>query len=72
MGLITARIGETSPIAGILITLYGEVGPAIDPSQVLVLDATVRDKTWVKILTAQELQTGFINGLTVDQQIGRS
>ena len=72
MGLGTAGIGQTPLIADKILTLYGEGGPAIGPSQALVLDATVRSKAQVKNLTAQEVQTGLSNGHKVDQQIGRS
>ena len=51
MGPGTARIGQTSPIADKLLTLYGEGGPDIGPSQTLVLDSTVRDKILVNNLT---------------------
>ena len=68
----TARIGQTLPIANKLLTLYGEGGPTIGPSQTLVLDSTVRYKVLVKNLTPEDVQTGFINGHAVDQQIERA
>ena len=53
------------------LTLYGEGGNAIAPSQTLLLDATVSEKVLVKNLTTEYVQTGFTNGNTVDQQIER-
>ena len=72
MGLGKSRIVLTSPIANKLLTIYGEGGPTIGPSQILVLDATVRDKVTVKNLTPGYLQKGFVNGHAVDQHIKRA
>ena len=59
MRLRTERIGPKIPIADKLLMLYGEGGPAIGPSQTLVLDATVRDKVLVKKLTPKNCTNGF-------------
>ena len=72
MGIVTARIGQILPIANKLLALYGEVGITICPSQKLVLDATVREKSLVKNLTTEDVQMGFNNGHAVDQQIERA
>ena len=69
MGIITARIGQTSPIANKILTLYGEGGPNIGPSKTLVLDATIRDKVLIDNLTPEDVQTGFKNVHVVDQQL---
>ena len=67
MVLGTASIFQTSSIAKKLHTLYGEIGPAIIPSQTLVLYVTVRDKVLVKNLTIEDVQTGFTNRRVVYQ-----
>ena len=69
MGIITARIGQTSPIANKILTLYGEGGPNIGPSKTLVLDATIRDKVLINNLTLEDVQIGFKNVHAVDQQL---
>ena len=51
MGLGTASICQTSSIANKLCTRYGDVGPAISPSQTLVLEVIIRYKVLVKNLT---------------------
>ena len=72
MGIITARIGQTSPIANKILTLYGEGGPNIGPSKTLVLDATIRDKVLVKNLTPEDIKTGFNNGNVANHQLERA
>ena len=52
-----------------VLTLYGQVGPVIGPSQTLVLDTTVQDKAMFKKLTREDVQIGFTNGHVVDQQL---
>ena len=69
MGIITARIGQTSPIANKILTLYGEGGPNIVPSKTLVLDATIRYKVLIKNLTLEDVHMGFKNVHAVDQQL---
>ena len=72
MVLETSRIRQTSPIADKLLTLYGEGGPNIGPSQTLVLDTTVRYKVLVKTLTPDDVQMGLTNRNVVDQHLERS
>ena len=72
MGIGTEIIGQTSPIANKLLTIYGEVGPSIVPSQTLVPDATLRDKVLVKNLYPQDVQTGFTNKTAVGRQLERA
>ena len=71
MGLGTARIGQTYPTSNKLLALYGEGGPAIGPSQTLVLDEAVRKKVMVHNLTPEEVHIGFANGNVVDYYIER-
>ena len=66
-GLGTSIIGQTTPIVIKLFTLYVEGGPAIGPSQELMLDTTVLEKDQAKNLILQEEQTGFINGHIMDK-----
>ena len=56
MGIGTAAIGQTSPIANKVLTLYGEGGFDIGPPTVLMLDSTVRDKRMVKSLTEADIE----------------
>ena len=72
MGLGTVRIGQAPPIANKLLMLYEEGGPAIGPSQTLVLNAIVRDKVMVNNLTPGYVQTGFTNRNAVGHQIKRA
>ena len=71
-GLGTASIGQTLTISNNLLTLYGDGGPDIDPSHILVLYATVRDKVLVKNLTTGYVQTGFTNRNAVGHHIKRA
>ena len=50
MGLVTSRIFQTLPTANKILTLYGEESTGIDPSQTLVLGATLREKVLFKNL----------------------
>ena len=71
MGIVTARVVQTSTIANKIITLHGEGFLSIGPSQTLFLDTTVQDKLLVKNLTPEDVQTGFSDGHVVDQQLER-
>ena len=68
----TSRISQKYPIVNKVLTLYGEGGPGIGPSQTLVLDITVQDKVLVKNLTPEGVQKVFNNEHVVDQQLERA
>ena len=72
MGLETSSISQKYPIVNKVLTLYGEGGPGIGPSQTLVLDITVQDKVLVKNLTPEGVQKVFNNEHVVDQQLERA
>ena len=69
MGLVTASIVQTFPVANKLLTLYGEGGPYIGPFHKLVLDAIVWGKVMVKNLIPEDFQTVFTNRHVVDQKL---
>ena len=71
MGIVTASIGQTSPTVNKLLTLYGEVGPAIGPSHTLFLDATVRYNVLINNITTEDVHVFFNNGHAVYQQLER-
>ena len=72
IGVGTARIIQTYPTANKPLTLDGEGGPDIVPSQTLVLDVTVRDTVLVKNLNIEYFQTSFTNRHVVDQRLERA
>ena len=71
MGLGTERMVQKYPMTNKIPTLYGEGGPIIGPSQILLLDATVKYKVLIKNLNPEDVQTGSTNRHAVDYQLKR-
>jgi len=73
LGIGTATIGQTSPVANKLLALFGEGGGVLGPAQALMVNTSLRDKVMVKNLTAAEIETVFQGGNhAVDTHVQRA
>ena len=58
-GLGTSGIGQTSPIDGNLLAMYGESDPQLGPPSVMNLPPTMRELQEVKVMTHGQLETAL-------------
>jgi len=73
MGRGTAQIGQVSPVANKMLSLFGEGGADLGTPQVIVLPDDIRAKYKVRGLTDAVIITAFQGGnQAVDQPVGRA